>query len=53
VDKMEGITGAPMGVEELSVRIPKMESVCEFLPMEDVGQTAKLLLAKLREGRYL
>jgi electron transfer flavoprotein beta subunit len=53
VDKMEGIPGIPMGVEELSVQIPKMESVCEFLPIEDVGQTAKLLLAKLREGRYL
>jgi electron transfer flavoprotein beta subunit len=53
VDKMEGISGSPMSVEEVSVQIPKMESVCEFLPMDDAGQTAKLLLAKLREGRYL
>jgi electron transfer flavoprotein beta subunit len=50
---MEGIAGAPMSVEEVSVQIPKMESVCEFLPLEDMGQTAKTLLAKLREGRYL
>ena len=53
VEKMEGIAAAAMGVEELAVSIPKMESVCEFLPVDDMGQTAKTLLAKLREGRYL
>lgn len=53
VEKMEGISAAAMGVEELAVSIPKMESVCEFLPVDDMGQTAKTLLAKLREGRYL
>jgi electron transfer flavoprotein beta subunit len=53
VDKMEGIAGVPMDVEEVSVQIPKMESVCEFLPPDDMGQTAKMLLGKLREGRYL
>lgn len=53
VEKLEGIAAASMGVEELSVNIPKMESVCEFLSIEDMGETAKTLLAKLREGRYL
>ena len=37
----------------MKVEIPKMESVCEFLPLDDVQQTAKTLLAKLREERYL
>lgn len=53
VDKMDGINAASMNVEELSVSIPKMESVCEFLPIDDLAETAKTLLAKLREGRYL
>jgi electron transfer flavoprotein beta subunit len=53
VEKIEGIAGASMSVEEVSVQIPRMESVCEFLPLDDMGQTAKILLAKLREGRYL
>lgn len=53
VEKMEGVSGTPMSVEEVSVQIPKMESVCEFLPLDDMGQTVKILLGKLREGRYL
>jgi electron transfer flavoprotein beta subunit len=53
VDKIEGIAGGPMCIEEVSVQIPKMESVCDFLPLDDMGQTVKILLSKLREGRYL
>jgi electron transfer flavoprotein beta subunit len=53
VDKLDGTAGTPMSVEEVSVQIPKMESVCEFLPIDDMGQTARNLLAKLRGGRFL
>ncbi|MGD9611203.1 MAG: hypothetical protein AB7U59_17535 [Desulfovibrionaceae bacterium] len=53
VEKIEGIPGTSMAVDEVSVEIPKMESVCEFLPVEDMTDTAKLLLSKLREARYL
>jgi electron transfer flavoprotein beta subunit len=53
VEKFEGIGAAPMNVEALSVNIPKMDSVCEFLSIDDMGETAKTLLIKLREGRYL
>lgn len=53
VEKMDGIDATPMNAAELSVAIPKMETVCEFLPIEDMGDTARTLLTKLREGRYL
>lgn len=53
VEKIDGIPGTPMPVAELSVEIPKMESVCEFLPLDDMAQTCKILLSKLREERYL
>jgi electron transfer flavoprotein beta subunit len=53
VEKIEGITGSPMGVSEVSVEIPKMESICEFLPLDDMSATSKILLSRLREERYL
>lgn len=53
VEKLASINGMAMNVEELSVEIPKMESMCEFLPMDDLRETAKILLSKLREERYL
>lgn len=53
VEKIEGIPGTPMNAAEVSVEIPKMESVCEFLPVEDMAETAKTLLSKLREERYI
>ena len=53
VEKIEGIEGAPMGVTEVSVEIPSMDSVCEFLPLDDLNETSKILLSKLREERYL
>jgi electron transfer flavoprotein beta subunit len=53
VEKIEGIPGSPMGISEVSVDIPKMESICEFLPLDDMDETSKILLSKLREERYL
>lgn len=53
VEKIEGISGTAMGVTEVSVEIPAMESVCEFLPLEDLNETTKMLLGRLREERYL
>jgi electron transfer flavoprotein beta subunit len=53
VEKLAAVGVNKMNVEEIAVEIPKMESVCEFLPMDDVRETAKLLLLKLREERYL
>lgn len=53
VEKFQEVDAAAMKVEEIKVEIPKLESVCEFLPLEDLQQTAKILLARLREERYL
>ena len=53
VDKIPAIEGSAMGVDEISVEIPKMESVCEFLPVEDMDETARTLLRRLKEERYL
>lgn len=53
VEKIEEINAVAMGVEEISMEIPKIESVCEFLPVEDMDDTVRLLLQKLREERYL
>jgi hypothetical protein len=30
-----------------------MESVCELIPAEDVGEAARMLLKRLKEERYL
>ena len=53
VEKAAGIEAAPMAVREISVEIPRMESKCEFLPLEDIDQTAKTLLKRLKEERFL
>ncbi|WP_207680072.1 electron transfer flavoprotein beta subunit/FixA family protein [Desulfonema magnum] len=53
VEKVAEVESNAMGIEEVSVEIPTMDSVCEFLPVEDVGETVKTLLTKLREERYL
>ena len=53
VNKIDGVAGSPMGVSEVSVEIPTMESVCEFLPLDDLNDTSKILLSRLREERYL
>ncbi len=53
VEKLPEIAAARMNVRELSVRIPKMESVCELLPAEDLEDTARVLLRRLKEERYL
>ncbi len=53
VEKIEGIQSEPMSVVQEAVEIPKVESVCEFLPLDDIEETSKILLSKLREERYL
>jgi electron transfer flavoprotein beta subunit len=54
VDKLAEIECDAMPIDEVSVNIPQMESVCEFLPAEDdIAETAKILLKKLREERYI
>lgn len=54
VDIFPAIEDNAMPVDEVSVEIPKMESVCEFLPTEDdIAETAKILLRRLREERYI
>lgn len=53
VDKLPEVTAEKMGISEISVEIPKMESVCEFIPVDDMAETAKMLLKKLKEERYL
>jgi len=53
VEKLEEVKPTSMAVEELSVEIPKMEIKCEFLPTEDLKETARMLLKKLKEERYL
>ncbi len=42
-----------MHVTEISIEIPKMDSVCEFLSVDDLGLTAKTLLKRLKEERYI
>ena len=53
VEKIPEIESPEMKIDEISVEIPKMESVCEFLPTDDLDETARTLLARLREERYL
>jgi electron transfer flavoprotein beta subunit len=53
VEKIPGIDTDPMPAEEISVEIPTIESVCEFLPVDDINQAAEMLLNKLKEERYL
>ncbi|BBO80986.1 electron transfer flavoprotein subunit beta [Desulfosarcina ovata subsp. sediminis] len=53
VNKLACTEVAAVNFRALSVDIPQMETVCEFLPMDDAGETARTLLTKLRAGRYL
>ncbi len=53
VQTMVGRDGDESWMSEVSVEIPKMESTCEFLPVEDMNETAKALLKRLKEERYL
>lgn len=54
VDILSGKKTDAMPVDEVKVDIPKMESVCEFLPADDdLSETAKILLNRLREERYI
>lgn len=53
VEKLAGIAGNRMPVTELPARIPKMESVCEFVPPEDMAEAARTLLRRLKEERFL
>jgi electron transfer flavoprotein beta subunit len=54
VDKLAEIECDAMPIDEVSVDIPQMESVCEFLAAEDdMAETAKILLKRLREERYI
>lgn len=53
VEKYPEIAADPIEAKEISVEIPVMETVCEFLPMDDTKETARLLLSKLREERLI
>lgn len=53
VEKLDAIESDPMGMDEIRIEIPVIESVCEFVPTDDLEQAAKMLMAKLREERYL
>ena len=53
VDKIAGRDGDESWMSEVSVEIPKIESTCEFLPIENMEETAKTLLKRLKEERYL
>ncbi|BBO79467.1 electron transfer flavoprotein subunit beta [Desulfosarcina ovata subsp. sediminis] len=54
VNELAEIEGNTMPIDEVSVDIPQIESVCEFIPAEDdIAEAAKILLRKLREERYI
>lgn len=53
VEKLPSVDGNGIGTSEISVDIPKMESVCEFLPVDDFASMAKTLLTRLKEERYI
>lgn len=53
VEKLPEIGARPMGVSEISVSIPKIESVCELIPAEDMDEAARTLFRRLKEERYL
>lgn len=53
VEKLPEIEATQMNVSEVSVEIPQMESVCEFIPAEDMNEAVKTLLNRLKEERYL
>lgn len=53
VEKLAEIESDGMPAREISVEIPKMESTCEMIPVEDPGQAVETLLKRLKEERYL
>jgi len=53
VDKLAPEGCGQMDLTELSVEIPKLTSICEFLPVDDFSSMAKTLLRKLKEERYI
>ncbi len=53
VETLAEIESEKMSAREISVEIPQMESACEVLPVEDLDQTAAMLVKRLKEERYL
>ncbi|WP_300465230.1 electron transfer flavoprotein beta subunit/FixA family protein [Desulfobacula sp.] len=53
VVKLDGIDQGKMALAEISVEIPKIESVCEFIDAEDPNEAVKTLLSRLTEERYI
>lgn len=53
VVKLDGIEASKPSINEVSVEIPKVESVCEFIDAEDPNEAVKLLLTRLTEERYI
>ena len=53
VEKLPEIAARRMNLQEVSVHIPKMDSVCELVPAEDLEEAARVLLRRLKEERYL
>ncbi|MCK5163783.1 MAG: electron transfer flavoprotein beta subunit/FixA family protein [Desulfobacula sp.] len=53
VIKLNGIEQGKMPLQEISVEIPKIESVCEFIDAQDPNEAVKSLLTRLSEERYI
>lgn len=50
---LDGTDATPAALEEISVDIPKIDSVCEFIDAEDPNEAVKNLLTRLTEERYI
>ena len=50
---LDGIEQGKMPLQEISVEIPKIESVCEFIDAQDPNEAVKSLLTRLSEERYI
>lgn len=53
VVKLDGVDQGKMAMQEISVEIPKSESVCEFIDADDPNEAVKTLLTRLTEERYI
>ncbi len=53
VVKLDGTDQGKLPLQEISVEIPKSESVCEFIDAEDPNEAVKTLLTRLKEERYI
>lgn len=53
IERLQEIKTTLTNISEKSVEIPQMESVCEFIPVEAIDETARILLSRLKEERYL